>query len=316
VQRPSVSTQRPLSTAPAVQFGGPDLGKLFALYFKISAALWTGVAATIGGGIAGYQLKNNQSVQLNNAIEESKEIDDAVLELSAAGLTGVAPEQAPERVKAHQQLLKATFISQAQQIQQSVGQVATEKAVIEALAKSDLTPEELAATEAMLKASDYTLPNTPEERFNKWADTVLAKRTDADTLNAIKITAHDMFQEAENKEGLGNILLAIAVLSATITIGATSLMAISSGLGQAFGMYAFAPFMILGTIIGVTRELLKKKKPAAPAEAPKAVDAAKPADAPQPPAAAKPAQPNPSEVPFIREPQAPPKTQEDQPPSA
>ncbi|MBY0402868.1 MAG: hypothetical protein K2X66_03160 [Cyanobacteria bacterium] len=245
---------------PSVSFKGLDQG-YFKMLLKLSLTFWGGLTAAVGTGIGAYALHHAPSTQAAQTIDESLNHKKALVKASDDSLSSVTPDIASAKVQAHQALVKKSILEQSQLIQNQVSTHANSAAVSKMLSQTDLTPDEIKATEAFLNGKTLENVSNPADAFDKWVDTVLDKRGDVETKQACKAAARTLFEDASinNRAELG--LKLICALGTIVALGIGGFAALGGRTGTLM-ILGFAPAVAFGILVEAFK---KKKKPAAPA---------------------------------------------------
>jgi hypothetical protein len=251
---------------PSVRFQGIDSG-YFKMLLKLSLAFWGGVAAAGGAGVGASFFHNAPSTQAVKTIDASLNNKKALVKASGDSLSNVSPDIAATKVQAHQALVKKSILEQAQLIQSEVSINSNSAAVSKLLSQTDLTPDEIKATEAFLNGKTLENVSNPADAFDKWVDTVLDKRGDAETKQACKAAARTLFEDASfnNRAELGLKLICALGTLVALGIGGFSALGGRTGIIMVLGM---APIMAFGVLVEGLKGLKKKKKPSEPASEP------------------------------------------------
>lgn len=223
-----------------VQFGGLFYGNSRGLV-NFSLAVWAGLLTAVGGGITQRIIHQRPQVQSVQALDKIFQADAARIQESADAVAKADPAQADEALKAHHALVQETFINEARAVEINMGPHLTQEAVLGLVKESGLTDEDKAATYALIQGQQDALGQPPEVRMQQWADTVLSKHADAETVTRYKESMQDMFAQVRSDQSLGNILLYASILGGLVSAGILGLSAIGGGLGSMVILLVMAP---------------------------------------------------------------------------
>jgi hypothetical protein len=257
--RQSTRQAGPLNHRPTLQqpkFGGPDVGSYFNFLVKLSVAFWAGLAAAGVGFPLASQLKHTDAVMQVEQMNTQTEFSEAKIKASLKQLQSLPESERPQAMEAHQRVVTQEVLKQLEMVTSGVEQFSVAPAVKNALAESQLSTEEQNEVVSLLLANESGDILSPQDAFNQFADKILSKHTDSETVAQAKQSMQSLLSQENNARFYGNLALGVAILGALLSAGLLGLGASTTGLSGAGAMMAWAPVAAFAGLIN----LLKRKK--------------------------------------------------------
>lgn len=251
------------ATAPqqaAVQFGGLD-DRYFKMLTRLSLTFWAGAAAAVGGFIGSHQMAKAPAPQQMAHLAQDFNLRKAALDTHLGLLQNISPDEDEAATLQHQELIREELVGRIQELNQAVIQSTDDPAVIHALQNSALSPEDQAFTASLLGKAGFERWDNPVETFNTFADQVLSKHTDADTVEASKSAMKSLATQAQTDHITQNTLLAVGILGSLVAAGLVVIPALSSP-GSALLIPSWGAVMLYATLAHLVRDGFQKAKKA------------------------------------------------------
>jgi hypothetical protein len=241
------------------KFSGVDLEKYFKLMLKLSATFWGGLAVAGVGYPVAHNLKNKPEVTHMSRMEQQKASSEAKVLASLKLLQNTPPADRAKALEAHQQLVQQEVLNQLEVIKTGVDATSVFPAVKNALAESKLSAEEQNEVAKLFVSNENGDFISPQEAFNQFADKILSKHTNAETVEQAKQSMRNILTHDSGDRLLGNLALGVAILGSLAAAGMLGFAALS-GTNGLFMVVAWAPMVGLGVLAEGVRQLRGKKK--------------------------------------------------------
>lgn len=241
------------------QFAGVDLEKYFKLMLKLSATFWGGLAVAGIGYPLASNLKNTPEVTHMSQMTQQQEASQTKVLASLKRLQATPAEGRSKALEAHQQLVQQEVLTQLDVIKTGIDATSVFPAVKNALAESKLSAEEQNEVAKLFVSNENGEFLSPQEAFNQFADQILSKHTDAETVEQAKQSMRNLLTHDSGDRLLGNLALGVAILGSLASAGMLGFAALSgtNGLVMVLG---WAPMVGLGLLAEGVRQLRGKKK--------------------------------------------------------